>query len=159
MSGARVRTTRRRSATIAGAVFTAALLALCVAVIMRMVWALWSTGQAGAIVLGAAIMVFPLVALWFIVQEFRFGYRATELVDLLAEEGPLPTDQLEASPSGRFDREEARRLLPDLEQRAAEPGARWQDLLRLSLVQDASGQRRDARRSAMAAIRARLPLD
>ena len=77
--------------------------------------------QAGGIVpvmLGVAILAFPVIGLWVLWREWQFG-RATEaLGHELAARGELPLDDLPRRPSGRPSAGSGRRPL----RRGAHPG-------------------------------------
>ena len=57
--------------------------------------------------LGIALIVLPLLGFWALVVELLFGIRSGRLVQLLAEDGALPTDTVPLRPSGRPDRSAA----------------------------------------------------
>ena len=101
-------------------------------------------------VLGAAVLVLPLIGIYVVVAELRFGRQAQRLT---AELGPS-ADALELPrrPSGRIDRDAADAIFA--RQRAAveaEPGD-WRGWYRLSEAYDAAGDRRRAREALRTAI-------
>ncbi|WP_151775561.1 hypothetical protein [Streptomyces abyssomicinicus] len=59
------------------------------------------------VALGAAVLVLPLVGLWFLWANTRFAQRANALAAELDAEGGLPVDDLKRTPSGRIDRDAA----------------------------------------------------
>ena len=98
-----------------------------------------------AVLLGLALLALPVVGLWAVVREWRFG-RATEAMarDLDAR-GELPVDDLPRSPGGRIDRAAADAWFERFRREVdAEPQS-WAAWFRLALGYDAAGDRRRAR--------------
>lgn len=56
---------------------------------------------------GLAVLVLPLLGLWFLWQTTRFARNAERLARELEAEGGLPADELRRMPSGRVDRDSA----------------------------------------------------
>ena len=56
--------------------------------------------------MGLAIIVLPVFAIWSIVVELRFGFRAQKLAKRLADEG-FPELAVELRPSGKATKESA----------------------------------------------------
>jgi hypothetical protein len=101
-------------------------------------------------VLGVAVLVIPLIGIWVVVAELRFGRATQRLADALDPDDAV--DELPRSPSGRVDRAAADALF---ERRRAEveaaPGD-WRCWYRLALAYDAAGDRRRARAAMRDAI-------
>ncbi|ONK10810.1 hypothetical protein [Streptomyces sp. MP131-18] len=53
--------------------------------------------------LGAAVLVLPLLGVWFLWRSLRFVLGANRLARVLEAEGGLPADDLARTPSGRID--------------------------------------------------------
>jgi hypothetical protein len=100
-------------------------------------------------VLGAAVLVLPLVGVWVVVAEVRFG-RATER--LAGRLDPVAEEPLPRTPGGRIDRSaaDARFAVRKAEVEAA-PDA-WQAWYRLAVAYDEAGDRRRARAAMRTAI-------
>ena len=64
-------------------------------------------GTAVTIALGVAVLVLPLIGVWFLWHTARFARRANRLARELEAEGGLPADELRRTPSGRIDRSSA----------------------------------------------------
>jgi hypothetical protein len=101
-------------------------------------------------VLGAAVLVLPLIGVWVVIAEVRFGRAAQRLTDQL---GPSP-DALDIPrrPSGRVDRAAADAIFA--EQRAlvqADPSD-WRSWYHLAEAYDVAGDRRRAREAMRTAI-------
>ncbi|MFI6349929.1 hypothetical protein [Streptomyces sp. NPDC050560] len=59
------------------------------------------------VALGCAVLVLPLIGVWFLWQNTRFALRAGRLAAELAAEGGLPPDDLPRTPAGRVARDAA----------------------------------------------------
>lgn len=64
-------------------------------------------GTALTVTLGVAVLVLPLVGVWFLWKNTQFVRRANALAAELDAEGGLPVDELRRTPSGRIDRDSA----------------------------------------------------
>lgn len=109
---------------------------------------------------GAAVLVLPLIGLWVVAAEVRFGRQAQRLTTELSAPArdDLPTDdadgpvEIPRRPSGRVDRAAADAIFA--RQRAeveADPGD-WRGWYRLAEAYDVAGDRRRAREAMRAAI-------
>jgi hypothetical protein len=114
--------------------------------------ALLRSGSVLAVLLGAAILVVPLVGLLLVYREVEFGRRCGRLADELAAEGGLPRDDLPRRPSGRVDRKAADGWFETMRSEAQAQPDRWQAWFRLALAYDAAGDRTRARAAARHAI-------
>ncbi|MEV3873046.1 hypothetical protein [Streptomyces sp. NPDC049906] len=66
--------------------------------------------QAGTLLtvtFGIAVLVLPLIGLWFLWKNTQFARKAGLLAAELEREGGLPVDELERTPGGRIDRDSA----------------------------------------------------
>ncbi|MDQ1137375.1 cytochrome c-type biogenesis protein CcmH/NrfG [Microbacterium sp. SORGH_AS 1204] len=106
-----------------------------------------------AIVMGAALLVLPLLALWAIGRELWFGVRAQQLGERLDAEGGLPDEDLPVRPSGRIEREDGDALFPTYRADVEAHPDDWRARYRLALAYDAAGDRRRARAAVRTAIR------
>lgn len=114
-----------------------------------------ATGEPVAIGMGIALVVLPVIAVWFVGREIIFGMSSTKLVRRLeAEEGPALAD-LPRLPSGRPERAASDAAFPARRADVEEHPDDWRAWLRLGLAYDASGDRRRAR----AAVRRAIQLD
>lgn len=146
---------RARWRSLASALLVCALLSLYIVVLFGRGVALIQTGELAAQIMGVFVLLLPVLGIWVLYAEIRFGVRSTRIFDELAQEGPLPTDGLPVLPSGRPDPKAAALLLPELEQQVEQHPDRWRHAMRLALALDASGDRRAARRMIVNAIRLR----
>lgn len=140
------------SARIGVAVMTAAL-ALYLVLVAERAWLLVASGTLVGVVMGAALIVLPLIAAWAIGREIWFGVRAAALGRRLESEGALPTEEVATRPSGRVLREEADALFPSYRAAVEAAPDDWRAWYRLGLAYDAAGDRRRARAAVRNAIR------
>lgn len=136
-----------------GVAVMAVLLTLYIVLVGQRAWLLLTSGEPAGVAMGAALVVLPLIAVWALVRELRFGVRAQRLGRRLETEGTVPADEVAVRPSGRVIREDADAVFPayraDVE---ARPGD-WRAWYRLGLAYDAAGDRRRAREAVRTAIR------
>ena len=65
------------------------------------------TGTLLTVTFGVAVLILPVIGLWFLWKNTQFVRRANALAAELDAEGGLPVDELKRTPSGRVDRESA----------------------------------------------------
>ncbi|GGM38334.1 membrane protein [Longimycelium tulufanense] len=114
---------------------------------------LLGTGTPVGIALGLTVLVLPLIGVWIVVANVRFGMRTERLARQLATEGGMPdTSGLPRLPSGRVNRDAADAWFA--ERRAeveAEPGD-WRRWYRLAMAYDLAGDRGRAREAMRKAL-------
>ena len=134
------------------AVLMAAVLAVY---LMFVAWRGVDFIAAGGVVprlLGVAVLVLPLIGLWAMVRELRFGRRTQQLGAELAARGELPVDDLPRRPSGRPERAAADAHFAEVRTRVeAEPDS-WERWFELATAYDAAGDRKRARSAMRQAI-------
>jgi len=114
---------------------------------------LLSSGETVGVIMGVALLVLPLLALWAIGRELWFGVRAQRLGERLDAEGGLPEEDLPVRPSGRIEREDGDALFPRYRDDVEAHPDDWRARYRLALAYDAAGDRRRAREAVRWAIR------
>ncbi len=103
--------------------------------------------------LGAAVLVLPLVGIWVVVAELRFGLASQRLAERLRADGISPAPpELPRLPSGRPDRSAADAWFE--RQRAVVERAPedWRGWFGLAQAYDLAGDRRRARQALRTAI-------
>ncbi|MEV6963063.1 hypothetical protein AB0M97_28660 [Streptomyces sp. NPDC051207] len=109
------------------------------------------TGTPVTVAFGLAVLILPVIGLWFLWKNTQFVRRANQLAAELDAEGGLPVDELRRTPSGRIDRDSADEVFA---RRKAETEAApddWRSWFRLAVAyQDA----RDTPRARKAMQRA-----
>jgi len=139
-------------AKIGVAVITA-LLALYVVLVARQAYLMLVGGDPIVAVMGAALVVFPVLACVFIARELIWGVQTDRLLNRLADEGELPDDDLPKMPSGRPVREAADADFPRWKQEVEAAPDDWRARFRLGLAYGASGDKKRARAAFRRAIR------
>ncbi|MEU0744421.1 hypothetical protein [Streptomyces sp. NPDC006134] len=86
---------------------TAAVLVFYFALVGSRGVMLIQTGTFLTVTFGVAVLILPVIGLWFLWQNTRFVRRANQLAAELDAEGGLPVDELRRTPSGRIDRDSA----------------------------------------------------
>ena len=114
---------------------------------------LLASGETVGVVMGVALIVLPLLALWAIGRELWFGVRAQRMGERLDAEGVLPDEDLPVRPSGRIEREDGDALFPRYRADVEAHPDDWRARYRLGLAYDAAGDRRRAREAIRTAIR------
>ena len=105
-------------------------------------------------VLGVAVLLLPLVGIWVVVAELRFGRATERLARQLPDEADAP---LPRTPWGRIDRAAADARFA--RRRAVVEAAPddWRAWFRLALAYDDAGDRRRARAAMRTAITKSAP--
>lgn len=137
------------------ALLMALLLLLYVVLVGQRAVLFLSTGEPVAVALGVALLVLPLLGLFALVVELRFGLRTQQIVRQLAAEGALPVDDLPRRTSGRYEREAADAAFPTYKEAVEASPDDWRAWFRLGLAYDACGDRRRARQALRWAIKLR----
>ncbi|GAA5052081.1 hypothetical protein [Streptomyces sp. SID10815] len=65
------------------------------------------SGTLVTVTFGIAVLILPVIGLWFLWKNTQFVRRANQLASELDAEGGLPVDELKRTPSGRIDRDSA----------------------------------------------------
>lgn len=110
------------------------------------------SGDPVGIVIGVALMILPVIGVWALLVELRFGRRSEQLVRRLDDEGGLPVEELPTRPSGRPFRDAADAEFPRFKAEVDAAPEDWRAWFRLGLAYDASGDRRRARGAIRTAI-------
>jgi hypothetical protein len=140
------------SRTKLGALVMTALLLVYVALLANTGFSLLSTNIVIAQVMGVLILAFPLIGVWAIIVELRFGLAAEKLVARVEAEGKWPDLQIETRPSGRAVRASADAAFAKWRAAAEQNQTDFHAWFNLSLAYDACGDRRRARAAMRRAI-------
>jgi hypothetical protein len=114
-----------------------------------------ATGEILAVVIGVALFVLPVLGVFALLAEIRFGVRTEQIVKQLENEGELPVDDVPRRASGRYEREAADAAFPRYAAAVETAPDDWRSWFRLGLAYDACGDRRRARGAIRRAIRLR----
>jgi hypothetical protein len=107
--------------------------------------------------LGAAVLVLPVVGVWVVAAEIRFGLATQRLARRLDAEGVPPEPELPRRPSGRVDRQAADALFEQCRHEVEDEPADWRRWYRLAVAYDVAGDRRRARAAMRTAIARESP--
>ncbi|TFD26804.1 hypothetical protein [Cryobacterium cryoconiti] len=110
------------------------------------------SGEAAGILIGVALLVLPLIGVWALVAELRFGRNSERLVRRLEAEGGLPVEELPIRPSGRPLRDAADAEFPMYRAAVDAHPDDWRAWFRLGLAYNSAGDRRRARGAIRTAI-------
>jgi cytochrome c-type biogenesis protein CcmH/NrfG len=129
------------------AVATCAILALYFSLVAGRALIFIETGDPVAIGLGAALLVLPVVGVWWLVKEWRLGSVVQRMADTLQAQDRLPIIEPGARPSGRLDEDEAMRLFTETRGEVDARPEDWAAWFNLAFAYEAGGDRRMARQS------------
>ena len=110
------------------------------------------TGEPVAVAMGVALIVLPVVGIWALYRELRFGFSSQKLLKIIQAEGDVPGDDLDHKPSGRPIREQADEEFPSYARAVEESPDSWKAWFRLGIAYDGSGDRKRARVAIRTAI-------
>lgn len=96
---------------------------------------------------GVAYLFLPLIGLWVLTHELRFGFRAQAMARILEREGGLPADDLPRSPAGRIDRKAADEHFHQVKAAVEQIPNDWRSWYQLSDAYDTAGDRKRARQA------------
>ncbi|MFH8371916.1 hypothetical protein [Streptomyces cyaneofuscatus] len=100
---------------------------------------------------GVAVLILPVIGVWFLWKNTQFARRANALAAELEAEGGLPVDDLLRTPSGRIDRDSADAVFAKRREETEDAPDDWRAWFRLAVAyQDA----RDTPRARKAMQRA-----
>lgn len=136
-----------------GAIIMVVLLGAYLVVMVNRGWILLTDPEPIAKIMGVALFVLPVIAVWAIVRELFFGASMERLAKILEEEGGLPPDNLPRTPGGRIIREAADQEFEKYRSEAEADPDNWRSWFRLSCAYDASGDRKRARSTMRKAIK------
>jgi hypothetical protein len=103
-------------------------------------------------VLGAAVLVLPLIGIVLVVAELRFGVATQRLAERLDEQGVPVEPEPDRLPSGRVDRDAADAVFAQRRAEVEQSPDDWRAWYRLALAYDDAGDRRRARAAMRTAI-------
>jgi len=132
------------------------LVALCllyVVLLGRRGWLLLTSGEPVGVVMGAALLVVPLLVAAGVLREVRFGVQTERMARVLGTEDGLPVDDLPRTPGGRVLRAAADEAFERYRAETETAPDDWRSWFRLGCAYDAAGDRKRARESMRHAAR------
>ena len=127
------------------AAMTCALLTLYLAHIAQQGFVMLASGSVAGIVLGAGMILLPILGAWALVREVLFGARIQRMARELAASNELVEDNLPRTPSGRVDREAAAAEFESFAEAVEQEPNNWKAWFNLACMYDAGGERKRAR--------------
>ncbi len=109
-------------------------------------------GTPVTVAFGLAVLILPVIGLWFLWKNTQFVRRANQLAAQLDAEGGLPVDELKRTPAGRIDRDSADEVFA---RRRAETEAApddWRSWFRLAVADHDARDTPRARKALQRAI-------
>lgn len=132
---------------------------MCVALVVyffmlgRIAMAFITSGSLAAIVLGLALLIFPLIGVWVMVSTLRAGLAHQRLARIVREEGmELDVSSLPRMPSGRIQRDAADALFATVRDELESDPDNWRRWYRLARAYDYAGDRSRAREAMRTAV-------
>ncbi|MYV61169.1 hypothetical protein GTW37_18540 [Streptomyces sp. SID4931] len=108
-------------------------------------------GTPVTVTFGVAVLILPVIGVWFLWKNTQFVRRANALAAELDAEGGLPVDDLPRTPSGRIERDAADAVFTKRREETEDAPDDWRTWFRLAVAyQDA----RDTPRARKAMQRA-----
>jgi hypothetical protein len=135
-----------------GAAISIALLAVYVFLLSSWGFSMITSGSTVGLIMGILVLSFPLLGLWVIYRELKFGLKAERLGKELDAAGEWPVFQLVLRPSGRPTKESADDNFKIFAELALKNPDDWKSAFALSLAYDACGDRPRARKAMAEAM-------
>ncbi|MGW8064355.1 hypothetical protein ACVV2G_19290 [Streptomyces ziwulingensis] len=110
------------------------------------------TGTPLTVAFGVAVLVLPVIGLWFLWKNTQFVRRANALAAELDAEGGLPVDELERTPSGRVDRDSADAVFALRKAETEDAPGDWRSWFRLAVAYHDARDTPRARKAMQRAI-------
>ncbi|EGX57555.1 hypothetical protein SZN_22286 [Streptomyces zinciresistens K42] len=110
------------------------------------------SGTPLTVAFGLAVLILPVLGVWFLWKNTQFVRRANALAAELDAEGGLPVDELKRTPAGRIDRDSADEVFA---RRRAETEAApedWRNWFRLAVAYHDARDTPRARKAMQRAI-------
>ncbi|GHB77284.1 hypothetical protein GCM10010377_79470 [Streptomyces viridiviolaceus] len=133
-------------------VITAAVLVFYFALVGSRGVMLIETGTPLTVVFGVAVLVLPVIGLWFLWKNTQFVRKANQLAAELDAEGGLPVDELRRTPSGRVDRDSADEVFARRKAETEDAPDDWRSWFRLAVAYHDARDTPRARKAMQRAI-------
>ncbi|MDH6516071.1 cytochrome c-type biogenesis protein CcmH/NrfG [Streptomyces sp. SAI-135] len=110
------------------------------------------SGTLVTVTFGVAVLVLPVIGLWFLWKNTQFVRRANALAAELDAEGGLPVDELKRTPSGRIDRDSADEVFARRKAETETAPDDWRSWFRLAVAYHDARDTPRARKAMQRAI-------
>ncbi|KOX03675.1 membrane protein [Streptomyces sp. NRRL B-1140] len=101
---------------------------------------------------GVAVLILPVIGLWFLWKNTQFARKAGQLAAELDAEGGLPVDELRRTPSGRIDRDSADEVFARRKAETEDAPEDWRTWFRLAVAYHDARDTPRARKAMQRAI-------
>lgn len=115
-------------------VLTAAVLVVYFVLVGSRGVLLIETGTPLTVTFGVAVLILPVIGLWFLWKNTQFVRKANQLAAELDAEGGLPVDELRRTPSGRIDRDSADEVFAKRKAETEDAPDDWRTWFRLAVA-------------------------
>ncbi|MFD7440732.1 hypothetical protein [Streptomyces sp. NPDC059909] len=109
-------------------------------------------GTALTVAFGAAVLVLPVIGIWFLWKNTQFVKKANALAAELDAEGGLPVDELVRTPGGRIDRDSADAVFAKRREETEDSPDDWRCWFRLAVAYHDARDTPRARKAMQKAI-------
>lgn len=110
-------------------------------------------GRPTVVLLGIAVLAIPVVGVWYIWRELRFGFTMQQLARELEAEGELPQDNLTRTPDGRIERASADEIFAKRKAETEADPENWRVWYRLAVAYSDARDNARGRKAMLRAIR------
>ncbi|WP_118082430.1 hypothetical protein [Streptomyces sp. CC0208] len=110
------------------------------------------SGTLVTVTFGVAVLILPVIGLWFLWKNTQFVRRANALAAELDAEGGLPVDELKRTPAGRIDRDSADEVFAKRKAETETAPEDWRSWFRLAVAYHDARDTPRARKAMQRAI-------
>ena len=110
------------------------------------------SGTLVTVTFGVAVLILPVIGLWFLWKNTQFVRRANALAAELDAEGGLPVDELKRTPGGRIDRDSADEVFAKRKAETEDAPGDWRTWFRLAVAYHDARDTPRARKAMQRAI-------
>ncbi|MFD5429370.1 hypothetical protein [Streptomyces sp. NPDC127084] len=109
-------------------------------------------GTVLTVTFGVAVLILPVIGIWFLWKNTRFVRKANALAAELDAQGGLPVDELVRTPGGRIDRESADAVFAKRRAETEDSPGDWRCWFRLAVAYHDARDTPRARKAMQRAI-------
>ncbi|MGW2212771.1 hypothetical protein [Streptomyces sp. NPDC001781] len=110
------------------------------------------SGTLLTVTFGVAVLILPVIGVWFLWKNTQFVRRANQLAAELEAEGGLPVDELRRTPDGRIDRDSADEVFARRKAETEAAPGDWRTWFRLAVAYHDARDTPRARKAMQRAI-------
>ncbi|MEU3413602.1 MULTISPECIES: tetratricopeptide repeat protein [unclassified Streptomyces] len=110
------------------------------------------SGTLLTVTFGVAVLILPVIGLWFLWKNTQFVRKANQLAAELEAEGGLPVDELRRLPDGRIDRDSADEVFAKRKAETETSPGDWRCWFRLAVAYHDARDTPRARKAMQKAI-------